>query len=949
MLSNRYLLFLLLTLAFFPVEAFSQQNRTRVEVTGAVIEQGSNLPVGQATVRLLSARDSTLTGGVVSTNDGKFSIRNVASGDYLLHVTFVGFDPVYQPLQISGRVNPVNVGTLEMSVGAILLGEAVVLGRAADVVVRNDTVEYNADSFKVPEGSMLEDLLKKMPGVEISSDGKVTVNGKEIRRIMVDGKEFFTSDPQVASRNLPADMIEKIQVFERRSDMAQMTGFEDGDEEPTMNLTIRPGMKEGWIGNVMAGYGSKDRYEGNAMVNRFINNDQYTFMGGLNNTNNMGFSDLASTMFQGMGGGRGGGGGRGAGNGITSSGNAGFNFNKEFSSKMRLTGNTRYSFSENDAENKIFKENILSMDSTSIENERNISNSKSDNFGADFRMEWKPDTMTTILFRPEFSYSQNSTYSLRDIELFESNLDTVSLTNSNNTSKGEGYSVGAQLELSRKLNNRGRTFSISLSGNLDDTYTDGDYYNLEKQYYAGRDSILDQKYRYDNTGYNYRAFASWVEPIGYNNFIQFTYSYTQRQQESLKNTYSKGLGGEYNELDTAYSQSFRNDFITQRIGLSFRSQRAKYNYTLGFNVDPSYTRSENFVGDNVLQSMSRNVINLSPNAQFNYLFSRQTNLRITYSGRTNQPSMTQLQPVRDVSDPINTTIGNPDLKPRYINNMSVRFQNFLPEKQITFMVTADGSYTINDIVNDQRTLQGGKRETTYQNVNGNYSGNLRMMFNTPLKNKKFTVNSTSMASYNNRYGFSNGEKNKNGNLNLTERLGIDFRSPFLDLGVNSSVRYNQTSNSLQPQNNLKTYNYGVGGTTIIYLPFNFRIESDINYSTNSGYASGYEQSEVLWNASASKNFLKNNQGTLRFKIYDILQQRSNISLSQTANYTQFSETNTLNSYFMFHFVYRFNIFKGGASASDVRRGGMRDGGGGGPGGGGPPSGGGAPGGRGVRF
>ena len=934
MVLSRGALIVILSLVI-PMGIFAQQNREagnrpRVEITGTIIEHETQEPIEQATVRLLSARDSSFVGGVVSSNNGVFSLKDIRQGEYILNVSFVGLKSVFQNVQARGQQSTINVGKIELADNSIALGEAVVIGKMAEVTVRNDTIEYNAGSYKIAEGSALEELLKKMPGVEIDEDGKVTVNGKEITKIMVDGKEFFTNDPKVASKNLPADIVDKIQVFERRSDMAQMTGFDDGNEEPTINLTIKPGMKQGWFGNAFAGYGSQDRYEGNAMVNRFINNDQITVMGGLNNTNNMGFSDLSSTMMPEGGGRRFFG---GPGSGITSSGNVGLNFSKEFSPKSTLSGNARYSHSDNDSERKIYRENILSMDSTSLENERSVSNSISDNIGAEFRLEWKPDTTTTILFRPEIGYSRSQRYDNRDIDIFESNMDTISMTNSLNTSDGEGYNVGARLELSKRLNNSGRVLSLSLSGSLDDSYTNGSYYNLEQQYYLGRDSLLDQRYRYDNTGSNYRAFASWVEPIGRNNFIQLTYSFSQRQQESLRSTYSRGLDSEeYNLLDTAYSRSFRNNFITQRAGLSFRAQREKYNYTIGLNVDPSYSSSENFVGDDVLQKISRDVINISPNAQFNYIFNRQSNLRISYNGRTNQPSMTQLQPVADLSDPINTIIGNPDLKPRYTNNLSVRLQTFQPESQTAFMIFANGNYVVNDIVSSTTTLQGGRRETTYENVNGNYNGNVRMIMNSPLKNKRFTVNSMSMASHSNSYGFSNAEKNQNNNLTLMERLGLDYRSDLFDLGVSGNIRYNKTTNTLQAQNNRETYNYGVGGTTTIYLPLNFRIESDINYSTNSGYAAGYEQSEVLWNASASKTFLKNNQGTLRFKIYDILQQRSNISQSQTANYTQFSETNTLSSYFMVHFIYRFSIFKGGASAQDMRPGGRRPGG---PGPGGP--------------
>lgn len=919
MKSEKCLLMLLMIL-FSPM-AFAQQSG--VNVTGSVVEQGSDTPIEQATVRLLNVKDSAMVRGVVSARNGSFTLKNVKKGSYLLHITFIGYDPLYQPLQITGKKNPVNVGKLELSDGAIELGEAVVIGKAPEVTVRNDTVEYNADSYKVTEGSVLEDLLKKMPGVEVDSEGKITVNGKEVKKVMVDGKEFFSDDPKVASKNLPAKMIDKLQVLDKKSDMAQMTGFDDGEEETVINLTVKPGMKQGWFGNAYGGYGSKDRYEGNAMVNRFVNNDQITFMGGANNTNNMGFSDLASTMFSGMGGGGGRRGGFGAGSGITSSGNAGLNFSKEFKpDKLTLGGNTRYSHSDNDARSKSDRQNILPGNSSSYDNSEAMSRTKSDNFGVDFRLEWKPDTMTQLIFRPSFSLSHSMNDNFSDATTLDNERDTVNTNKSSNYSESNGYNLNASIDFSRKLNNKGRVFSATLSGGNSDSYSDGMnrsdivYFN---QTDALKNSIIDQRSRYDNKGFNYRAYVSWVEPIGHNNFIQATYSISQRKQEALKNVYNQDADGIYNVLDSAYSQSYRNNFISQRASLSFKSQRAKFNYTIGLNLDPSYSSSENFVGDTTLSKITRKVVNLSPMAQFNYMFDKHTNLRIMYNGRTSQPSMTQLQPVADISDPTNITIGNPDLNPRYTNNVFIRFQQFTPEKQRAFMIMANGSYIINDIVSyTSYNQETGVKTTTYKNVNGNYSGNVRMMLNTPLKNKKFSINSMTMASFANSNGYINEEKNTNRNLILSERGGIDFRSSYLDLGVNGNIRYNATSNSLQKENNQNTFNYGAGGYTTIYLPLDFKIESDVNWSTNSGYGDGFKQNEVLWNASASKSFLKNNQGTLRFKIYDILRQRSNISRSVTASYIQDSEYNTLGSYFMVHFIYRFSIFKGGASASDVK-------------------------------
>ncbi|MDR1344608.1 MAG: TonB-dependent receptor family protein [Tannerellaceae bacterium] len=916
-----------MTSSFLSAQRGNQTRTTNVEVRGTVVEDDDRSPVEQATVRLLNVADSTLVSGVATGRNGSFAIKDIRPGIYLLSVTFVGFEPYYQPLQITGRTNPVNIGEVGLGSGAIELSEAIIVAKAIEVVVRNDTIEYNADSYKVTEGSVLEDLLKKMPGVEVSSQGTITVNGKTVKRIMVDGKEFFSDDPNVASKNLPASMIDKLQVVDRKSDMTIMTGFDDGEEETIINLTVKPGMKQGWFGNAFAGYGSRERYEANAMVNRFINNDQVTVMGGVNNTNNMGFSDLASTMFQGGGGGAGGFRFGGGGSGITTSGNAGLNFGKEYGKTLTLNGNIRYSHSGNDATNKSFEQRLLRGDTTQYTDELDIRNRTNNNIGANLRLEWKPDTMTSLIFRPNFSYSESHSRETGDYITFQTYdavrtepMDTLNTGDARTSSDGSGYNASATLEVSRRLNSTGRVLSASFSGGYNESDEDGLNYSNTNYFGDGnayRNLLIDQHYNYRNTGYNYRAYLSWVEPLGRNNFLQATYSISQRQQEALKYTYAPDASGQYNILDTAYSKSYRNDFTSQRASVSFKAQRAKYNATFGINLDPSYSRSKNFVDEIVISDMSRSVLNLSPMAQFNYLFNRQTNLRIDYNGRTSQPSMTQLQPVADVSNPNNTVTGNPDLSPRYVNDLSIRFQKFIPEQQTAFMLMFNGNYTVNDIVSDVTNISAGIRHTTYANVDGNFGGNLRFIVNTPLKNKKFTVNSMTMSSYDNSNALIDGATSNNKNFVLMERAGIDFRSSLIDLGLNGNLRYNNSNYSLQPTNNQNTFNYGGGATTTLYLPLSIKLESDITYSTNSGYSSDFSQEELMWNAALSKSFLKGNQGTLRLKMYDILQQRSNISRAVTATGYTDSEYNTLNSYFMVHFIYRFSIFKGGATSSDA--------------------------------
>ncbi|HTN68043.1 MAG TPA: outer membrane beta-barrel protein, partial [Dysgonamonadaceae bacterium] len=689
-----------------------------------------------------------------------------------------------------------------------------------------------------------------------------------------------------------------------------------------INLKVKPGMKEGVFGNAFAGYGSQDRYEANAMVNYMRDTDQLTFLGGLNNTNNAGFSDLASAMFGGMGGGRRGRGGWGGSSGITKSANAGLNFSKEFSKNLTLGGNVRYGDTDTDRQSSVYTQNLLSSGNT-FEREYNESNNYSQNINMDFRMEWEPDSMTKFIFRPNASFYNNNRSELGDFSTVNAEGDTINHGDSKYFSDGTGKSMGGTLEASRKLGTTGRVLSMSIGGGLNDSENNGT--NLSNTFYNSSrpDDIIDQRVKNTNSGNNIRLYASYVEPLGNNNFLQLAYNYRFNRSESDKDTRTQDINNEYTVLDTAYSKRLENNFHNQNLELNFRASREKYNYMLGVSMQPSKSESETFIGDSLISDVSQNVINFAPMAQFNYMWSRQKNLRINYNGSTDQPSVSQLSSVVDISDPLNISYGNPDLKPAFNHRLRARYRNFDPEKNRAYMFMANAGFTVNDIVTSRKTeKETGKKESTYENVNGNWNANARFMTNQPFRNIKFSMFSMTFTSYNNSNGFSNEEQNTSKRLNLGETLGLNYRSDELDFSIRGNVSYNKVNNTLPGQQDQEYLNYGGNARTTIYLPFDFLIESDINYSTNSGYADGFEQKELLWNAAISKQLFKQKNGTIRFKIYDILKQKSDINRSVTSNYIRDTTTNTLTSYFMFHFVYRFNIFKGGSSGgeSEGRRG-----------------------------
>lgn len=908
---KRFVLFIGLLL--IGVSIFAQNNG---RITGKIVDQETKEPVAQANVRILHQKDSLYLNGVASDQEGNFAI-SVPYGNYIIHVTYVGHHDLFRNVTISNTNRTANLGSVELGTDNILLDAAVVTAKAAEIVVRGDTVEYNADSYKVTESAILEDLLKKMPGIEIDSEGKITVNGREIKKIMVDGEEFFSTDPKVASKNLPAKMVEKLQVLDRRTDMAQMTGFDDGEEETIINLMVKPGMKEGLFGNAFVGYGTKDRYEGNAMVNYMKDKNQYTVLGGFNNTNNAGFSDLASSMF-----GSGGGGGRrmffGGRSGITTSGNAGFNFSQQFTNKLKLGGNLRYGNTDNNTLSKTHTQNILSSGNT-LEDENNSSNNYSQNVNMDLRLEWTPDTLTRIIFNPEGSVYNNRRTELSDfLTTTETLEDSINYGDSRYNSTGDGKNLSARLDVSRTLGKKGRILSVQLRGGMSDSENEGT--NLSNTFYNGTkpDDLIDQRFVNTNDSKNWRGYVSYVEPLGNNNAIQFAYQYRQNISGSDKDTRVKDESGNYTVLDEQYSKRLENNFTNQEIEFNFQSVRQKYDYTIGFSVQPSSSQSKTFIGDNKISDFTRDVVNYAPMAQFNYRWTRQHNLRLRYFGNTDQPSVTQLSPVVDVSNPLNITYGNPDLKPSFEHRLNLRYQNFNPEKNRSMGFFGDIRYLTNDIVSSTMTdRETGRRETTYENVAGNWNANGRMMMNIPLKNIRFSVFSMSFASYNHANGFSNLEKNLSRRLNLGETLGLNYRSDLIDFGIRGNISYNKVKNSLEGQQDQEFLNYGGNANTTLYLPWDMSIESDINYSTNSGYSDGFTQDEWLWNASIQKQLFKQKNGTIRLKIYDILQQRSNISRSVTSNYIRDTTTNTLTTYFMVHFVYRFNIFKNGATREDM--------------------------------
>lgn len=913
-----------------------------ITITGRVVETDTKQPILQASVRLLSLPDSTYTAGIATQSNGRFTLPKVAAGKYVLNITYIGLQPQYIPLQLSANTPNKNVGTISLESDAILLKETLIVAEAPPVTVRADTTEYAASAYRVPEGAMLEELVKKLPGAEVSENGTITVNGKEVKKIMVDGKEFFTDDPKVAMKNLPVNMVEKVKAYDRKSDMARITGIDDGDEETVLDLTVKKGMKQGWIGNLIAGAGNKDRYEANAMISRFLDNSSLSIVGSLNNTNNQGASEFGDAG-QGLNSG-------GAGSGITTARSLGVNFARD-SKNLQIGGNVQYGYSDNDAQSKTSSERFLGEES-SYGNSTNNSRRKRHDIRTEFRLEWRPDTMTTIIFRPSASHSRTNSQTESWSETRDNDYSLVNDKKSDSFSKSDNTSFNGRLEAFRKLNNKGRNVSLRGSFGYSDSETNS-ISNSETTFFEPEpDSIVnwERTTNRNNDSRNWSISASYTEPVFKNHFLQLRYEFAHRKRlsESLVADQDSVMQNGYVE---SLSSRVENFYDTHSVETSIRGIYPKMMYSAGVTLTPQSSRSETTIGPNSsTQLPTQNVTNFAPQVMFRYMFNKQHVLMLRYRGRSSEPDIEDLQQVIDQTDPLNIRYGNPNLKPSFTHNVMMSYNKYIPESMRAYALNLFYSNTQNSVANQTSyNPSTGGTVSKRVNVNGNWNARGFFSFNTPLKNRKYTISANTNAQFRDQVSYTSvdksgdtpkeGELSTTHNLTLGERLTSSYRTDWFDVSLNASVNYNLARNNKQTNSNRETFDYYLGGSTNVTLPWNLYASTDINYRIKDGYSGDFNANEIIWNAQISKNLLKN-KATLRLKVYDILKEQSNLSRSITETRMSDTEYNTLGSYFMVHFVYRLNTL-GGKAPSRQRQGGPGDGRGprtrtyGGPGGGGP--------------
>ena len=980
-------------------------------VTGKVVEQDTKDAVIQATASLLSGEK--VVSNAVTNVDGNFSVKAPSDGTYTLRITYVGFKTTTKKITIANGQG-VSAGTISLAPDAIMLQGATVTAHLAKVQSKGDTLIFNADAYRVPEGSVVEELVKRMPGAEVDENGNITINGKQVSKIKVDGRDF--GDSKTALKNLPTSIIEKVRAYDEKSDLARITGIDDGNEQTVLDFGIRAGMNRGMMMNADLGYGTKDRYSGR-LFGMYMRDD-YRVMGMLNANN---------TNDQGMGGGGGrrfGGGGGMGGGGLNAAKTGMVNVNYEKPNRLIGQASVNVNHRDGDSWSRRFVENYTGADPSKkqFQNSINQSYSRNTNWSFQGRLEWTPDTLWNIAFRPTWSFGSNDSQSDNTSATFNDNpynhvdyqLDAAIMTEilskdgvealnnyltngSNNKSLGYGDNkrLGGTLQINRLLNGRGRNITLQLTGNYSDNENRQLSNNQTKLYHgktatyngvSGLDKYQANRYNLSpTTSYDYSIRATYSEPIAYATFLQFSYTFQYRYNESDRQTFDYSqpllsdptLGYDFSSVKPVYRQwsdyfdlvkpgysptkddyyyskdqsrysAYSNYIHTGEIMMRFI--RDTYDFNFGVQIIPQTSEyTQRYLGVDTI--VNRTVTNWSPTANFRWRFSQQGSLQFQYRGNTSQPSIDQLLVINDDTNPLSKTTGNPDLKPSFTQSFNLRFNNYIMNHQRMINANLNFSTTMNSIANVTTYTDIGGTESRPENINGNWNAGGSIMWNSAIDSLGyFSYNVSLNENFNHRVSYLGDYQTRQTNRNSTDqnmiggRLGASYRNDWLEVELNGSVNYNSTRNKLQPASNLDTWTYSYGMNSTIYLPWGTQLTTDISMNSRRGYDDqSMNTNELIWNGQISHSLLKGKPLTLSLQFYDILGQQSNFSTTISAMSRTDNEYNAVTSYVMFRASYRLNLF--GTRAS--RRGMM--GGMGGMMGGMPMGGGGRGGNRGGGF
>jgi hypothetical protein len=917
-------IYLSLVFILFAFIGFAQRNGS---VRGIAFDTIAHQPIANATVTLVEKKDSSLVSFTMTDNAGRFELTGIANGEYRVLITHVNYHNSGAVFSISDNNKSRDFGNIVMTDKNKVLDEVVVSNEGPPVTMIADTIQYNAGSFKTQPNASVEQLLKKLPGVKVEKDGTIKAQGEKVSRVLVDGKEFFGNDPKIATKNLPADAVDKVQVYDKQSDQAQLTGFEDGNYEKTINLKLKKDKKKGIFGKVSAGGGTDERYEGKFNVNSFKGARQMSAIGMGNNDNAEGFSFMDILNFSGeLSNLKNGGGGNininisgadaaglGLGNnqngGINTAWGGGINYNNIIGTKLDLQSNYFFNRFNPNVEQHINRQNFL-PGTTSYYDQNSFSDKLNNSQRLNLNMLYQIDSSASLRIAPSFNYQKTRNQSSSDFRtLGADNSTKINDGYNNNLSKSDGYNFRNDLVFRKKFKRKGRTFSLSLQTSLNETKGTGELSSITNFYNpSGGLDGSDTLNQHSNTKGDLKAYtarAVYTEPIFKRSLLEFSVgkSNTRSTAELATYDYNK-LSAKYDHLNDEQTNDYENTYGFTSAGIRMRTQTKKYNYSFGLTWQQAELEGKITTGikDSLIGKLFHNLL---PNARFQYNISKFRTLSFTYGATTNQPTMSQLQPVPDLTNTLYIRNGNPNLKQEYTHNFQVNLNLINPyrNKNLFFFLTAQS--TRDKIVNyDSVNLQTGVRYTTPINVNGVYNINSDISYSVPARFLKGTIEIGSRTGYFKTKQFINTFANDIKTWSLGPELRLDMNpNDKVSISAGVNVNYNKTKYSLQSALNTDYLSQEYNASFDWQLPKLFFISSEFTYTINSQRAQGFNTKVPIWNASISKQLLKYRRGELKLSARDLLDKNIVINRTTNQNYIEDSRTNSLRRFFMLSFTY----------------------------------------------
>nr|WP_199158016.1 outer membrane beta-barrel family protein [Pedobacter sp. ASV2] len=919
---------ILLVLIFCGYVAHAQNTGA---VSGRLVNAKDKKPIDFATVAVKSLKDSSVVASGQTNPDGTFSFKSIPAGRYRIIGAYLGLKTTTKDVEVAKTA--VNVGDIVMADDGVDLNTVNVVGQVPTVVVKKDTLEYDAKSVKVRENAVVEDVLKKLPGVEVAKDGSIKAQGETITKVKVDGKEFFGSDPLLATKNLPADMVDKIQVVDELSDQAQFTGIDDGTRTKILNITTKSGMKKGYFGNSTVGYGSDDRYDASLNVNKFNNDQQFSFIGQFNNVNkqNFGGGGGAGNGFGGGGGGGRGGFGGGGGNsssasgGITTTNAAGLNFGDTYKDGTQIQGSYFFNKSSVFNEQTSLTQTLLGGNTQNVNNYLN-SNTDKTNHRLNFMIDTKLDSTTSIKIQPNIAYTENSGLSLNSYTRNNIVAAGVSSTvgNQSYTTNSSTPVISNNILVRKKFKRRGRTLSLNINTSINDSDASNLNYILDKNTVNGvtTPKLTNQLNDLNSNSIVNNTRVVYTEPLSKTTSLEFNYQNGINNSNSERNIYNfNSATGEFDIKDNTYSNSFENQTLTNAVGMSFTTNEKKYNWNIGIAGQQTHRENTNLTTGNVF---TQNFVNLTPSAQFRYNFSNSKRLVINYRGTTQQPTIDQIQPILDNTNTQSVILGNPDLKPAFNNTLTVRYNNFAFAKMRFFAVFLNLTQTFNAFassqspISDPNDINYGKIASKYINVDGNYSGNANIVLGQPiLPNNKLNLNASLSGSYSKGTNITSNITNITNNWSLTNTYKFVTNLDKLDLTAGISGSISRATYSAQTDLNTRYFTVNPSFDVSYMFPGNIRLAIDLDYIKNTGRGDDFNTDYTLINSYISRQFFKN-RGTFKIAVNDALNQNQGISRTSTSNTIADLNYNVLKRYYMFSFTYSLTRIGGRNIGNDVQ-------------------------------